>query len=255
MAEIPWVNILGVKVNILRVGELHERILHWVKTDQKSLILHVNVHGLNLSYEQSWLREFLNDADLVFCDGFGVIIGSRVLGARIPERITYADWTWQLAKFASENGISIFMLGGRPGIAAKAAENLHACFPTLRILGFHDGYFNKSTGCLENEAVLTQINTVHPDLLIVGFGMPLQEKWLMQNWAQIDARIGLTGGAVFDYISGELRRAPRWMTEHGLEWLGRLMIEPHRLWRRYLLGNPLFFWRVLKQRLGLVKFS
>jgi N-acetylglucosaminyldiphosphoundecaprenol N-acetyl-beta-D-mannosaminyltransferase len=85
--------------------------------------------------------------------------------------------------------------------------------------------------------------------------MPLQERWLMENWDHIDANVALTGGAVFDYVSGELQRAPRWMTDNGLEWLGRLLIEPRRLWKRYLIGNPLFIWRVLKQRLGLLHFD
>ena len=88
------------------------------------------------------------------------------------------------------------------------------------------------------------INAAKPDLLIVGLGMPLQERWLADNWSSIDAGVALTAGATFDYISGELRRAPRWMTDNGLEWLGRLLLEPGRLWKRYIIGNPIFFWRV-----------
>ena len=83
--------------------------------------------------------------------------------------------------------------------------------------------------------------------------MPLQEHWLMENWHRIESNIALTGGAVFDYVSGDLRRAPRWMNENGLEWLGRLVIEPRRLWRRYLVGNPHFLYRVFRQRLGLLR--
>jgi N-acetylglucosaminyldiphosphoundecaprenol N-acetyl-beta-D-mannosaminyltransferase len=100
----------------------------------------------------------------------------------------------------------------------------------------------------ENESVIAIINRLRPNILIVGFGMPLQERWLMENWDRIHANIGLTGGAVFDYISGNVPRAPRWMTDHGFEWLGRLLVEPSRLWRRYLIGNPLFIWRIMKQR-------
>ena len=99
---------------------------------------------------------------------------------------------------------------------------------------------------------LGRTNAVKPNILIVGFGTPLKERWLMENWDRIEVNVALTGGAVFDYVSGELRRAPRWMTDHGLEWLARLIIEPCRLWKRYLIGNPLFLWRVLKQRLGLL---
>jgi N-acetylglucosaminyldiphosphoundecaprenol N-acetyl-beta-D-mannosaminyltransferase len=140
-------------------------------------------------------------------------------------------------------------------VADKAAANLKARFPDLRIVSTHHDYFDKTPGSAENEAVIEQINAVKPNILIVGFGMPLQERWLMENWDHIDANVALTGGAVFDYVSGELQRAPRWMTDNGLEWLGRLLIEPRRLWKRYLIGNPLFIWRVLKQRLGLLHFD
>lgn len=87
------------------------------------------------------------------------------------------------------------------------------------------------------------------DILIVGFGMPLQERWLVENRVGLDVRVALAGGAVFDYVSGRLRRAPRLLTDHGFEWLGRLLIESRRLWRRYLVGNPVFLARVLRQRL------
>jgi N-acetylglucosaminyldiphosphoundecaprenol N-acetyl-beta-D-mannosaminyltransferase len=98
--------------------------------------------------------------------------------------------------------------------------------------------------------VVEEINTAAPDILLVGLGMPLQERWLMENAHKLDAGATLTGGAVFDYVSGRLSRGPRLLTSHGFEWLARLLVEPRRLWRRYLLGNPLFILRVLKQRLG-----
>lgn len=84
--------------------------------------------------------------------------------------------------------------------------------------------------------------------------MPLQERWLLENYDRLDVHVVMTGGAVFDYISGELRRGPQWMTDNGLEWMARLLIEPRRLWKRYIIGNPLFLWRVIRQRLGLLKF-
>jgi N-acetylglucosaminyldiphosphoundecaprenol N-acetyl-beta-D-mannosaminyltransferase len=137
-------------------------------------------------------------------------------------------------------------------VADKAAACLIERFPDLHIVGIHHGYFDKAPGSPENEAVIQQINDVQPNILVIGFGMPLQEQWLMRNWERIEANVALTGGAVFDYVSGQLRRGPRWMTDHNMEWLARLIIEPRRLWRRYLIGNPLFLWRVLKQRFGLL---
>lgn len=246
------VSILGVKVAPVRVPELLAHIGHCIEAGRRALVLNVNVHALNLAWNEPWLRSFLNAADLVFCDGAGVILAARMLGQRIPERITYADWMWQLAAYAEERGFTIFLLGARPGVAELAACKLTKRFPGLRIVGSYHGYFDKTADGRENQEVIQKINCARPDILVVGFGMPLQERWLMENWRRLDAHVLLTGGAVFDYVSGSLRRAPRWMTDHGLEWLGRLCVEPRRLWRRYLVGNPLFLWRVIRQRLGLL---
>ena len=248
-------SILGVQINNLTIPQLHSFIASYIQKSCKVLILHANVNGLNLSCKHKWFRCFLNTAQIVFCDGAGVILGARILGYPISERITYADWIWQLAQFAESRGLTLFFLGAHPGVAQKAAARLLERFPNLRIVGTHHGYFDKTPGSPENGAVVQRINAVQPNILIVGFGMPLQERWLMENWNRVQANVALTGGAVFDYVSGELRRAPRWMTDHSLEWLGRLLIEPRRLWQRYLVGNPLFIWRVLGQRLGLLKLD
>jgi N-acetylglucosaminyldiphosphoundecaprenol N-acetyl-beta-D-mannosaminyltransferase len=243
------VDILGIHVNPITINELHSEIGQRIEKKCKSLILNVNVHCMNLAEHNDWLKDFLNSAEIVFCDGAGVMLGAQILGHKIPERITYADWCWKLSEFANKNNYSLFLLGAKPGIATEAEKKLYAKFPNIVIAGTHNGYFDKSFNSRENQQVIQKINSVKPNILIVAFGMPIQERWLMENWPQIDANIALTGGAVFDYLSGRLRRAPRWMTENGLEWLGRLVIEPRRLWRRYLLGNPIFLLRILKQRL------
>ncbi len=232
------INVLGVGVDPLTVGELHEEISRFVGNGEHALVLHANVHGLNLAYRDPRLRDLFNRAPIVFCDGSGVMLGARILGRRIPERITYADWMWRVAAFAEERGFSFFFLGARPGVAEKAAGRLRESFPRLRIAGVHHGYFDRDGA--ENESVVAKINAARPDILLVAFGMPLQELWLAENWEKIDARVALTGGAVFDYVSGELRRGPPVLVDNGLEFLARLIIEPRRLWRRYARYNPRF---------------
>ena len=124
----------------------------------------------------------------------------------------------------------------------------------MNIAFTHHGLLQQNSGHPENEAVIQAINTAKPDILLVGFGMPLQEKWIMDNFERLDVKVIMPVGAAFDYVSGNVRRAPRWMTDHGFEWLGRLMIEPQRLWKRYIIGIPIFFWRIFLQRLGYLKF-
>ena len=241
--------MLGVDVHPLGVDALHARLGDVIERRGRALVLHANAHGLNLAWEQPWLRDFLNSAALVFCDGAGVMLGARLLGRRIPERITYADWMWQLAATAEQRGWSLFLLGAAPGVAERAAARLCERHPGLQIAGVRHGYFDPAPESPDNQALLATINAAAPDILLVGMGMPRQETWLRENWPHLDARIGLSAGAVFDYVSGSLKRSPAWLNRIGLEWLGRLAIEPRRLWRRYVLGNPRFLARVLRQRL------
>ena len=243
------INILGVQVHPITIEQLHQCMADFIRTNEHALVLNVNVNCINLCQEHRWLKSFLNRADIVFCDGFGIQLAAWILGHKIPERITYADWMWQVADLSYESNFSLFFLGGKPGVADKAARNLNTKYPGLRIHCQH-GYFDKTYESQENKTMLQQIKHAKPNILVLGFGMPMQERWLMENWDRLEVNIALTGGAVFDYLSGELRRAPRWMTDHGMEWVGRLIIEPSRLWKRYLIGNPLFMWRVVMQRIG-----
>jgi len=239
-----------VGVDPITVDELHAEIARLVRGGKLGLVMNVNAHCLNLCYEDPALRDSLNGADVVFCDGAGVMLAARMLGGRIPARITYAAWIWRLADFAASEGFSLYFLGARPGVAQEAARRLRERYPGLRIVGVRHGYFDHSAESAENEAVLEEINASSPDIVLVGLGMPLQEIWLKENRHRLDAGVALTCGAAFDYASKRVRRGPRLLTESGFEWLARLLGEPGRLWRRYLFGNPLFLLRVLRQLLS-----
>jgi N-acetylglucosaminyldiphosphoundecaprenol N-acetyl-beta-D-mannosaminyltransferase len=152
-----------------------------------------------------------------------------------------------LALACQQYDLSLFLLAGKPGVAEVAAGKLKTVAPDLEI-ATHHGYFQK-TGS-ENEQVIARINAFRPDILYVGFGMPLQEKWIKNNIDRVETKVFLPLGACLDFYTGQVYRGPRWLTDHGLEWLARLLTEPRRLWRRYLIGNPRFLGRVLKQRLG-----
>ena len=241
------VGVLGVGLDRISAEALHEEIPRLARR-RGGVVLNVNAYCLNLLHEDRELRNFFAAADVVFCDGAGVRLAARLLGDRLPERITYADWFPRLASLAERRGLSLFCLGARPGVAEEAVSRLLRSHPDLKIAGVRHGFFDHRAGSPENEAVVAEINAARPDVLVLGLGMPLQECWLMENRRRLDFGVALTGGAVFDYASGRLRRGPRFLTDNGFEWLARLLVEPRRLWRRYLLGNPLFLARVLAQR-------
>lgn len=245
---LPEISVLGIKVNPITEDELNGEIARIIRAGRKELVLNVNVNAINQALKHSFMKELLNRAGIVFCDGYGVILGARILGADIPERITYADWMWSLSALCEREGFSFFFLGAREGIAQQAAEKLRERYPSLKVVGIRNGYFAK-TGP-ENDAVIEQINRSRPDILVLGLGMPAQERWLSENWEKVDARIALTGGACFDFISGTVKRAPRWMADNGMEWLYRLLLEPRRMFTRYVIGNPLFMLRVICQRIS-----
>lgn len=242
-------HVLGVRVDLISLDELIQYVLSTVQGQRKAILTYVNVHAVNLAYKQGWFKDFINQSQVVFCDGFGVKWAAKFLHGKELQRFTPPDWFGHLAVMCAEQGISLFLLGTRPVVIEKAAVVLKASYPQLKIAGVHHGFFDKTPLSRDNQAILAEINSVRPDILVVGFGMPAQEKWILDNWGQLHASVVIPVGAFFDYLAGEVVRAPRWMTDHGLEWLGRLIIEPRRLWKRYILGNPLFLWRVLLQKL------
>ena len=248
LPHLPCVNLLGVTIDPLPLQDLLGRMEQALRENQRLLIANVNTHALNLAAEHPDFRTLLNRADIVFCDGIGVRLGAWLTGQRLPHRYTPPDWIDELCRRCRDGGHSLFFLGAKPGVAERAARILAARWPGLTIAGAQHGYFDKTPGSAENDQMVAQINAARPQVLLVGFGMPLQEEWLDANWSGLDVNVALTVGALFDYVAGEVPRPPRWMTDHGLEWLGRLLIEPGRLWRRYLVGNPLFLWRALGQR-------
>jgi len=249
MQKFPEVNLLNTKFHQLTVQELIQYIVEAGKIDKKTIVGNVNVRAMNFTYELPWYRDFINNSDVVFCDGMGVMLGAKVLGYDLESkhRMTCPDYIESLALACEKENVSLFLLAGKPGVTDKAIDKLLAIAPNLRIEGYH-GYFDKDGQ--ENKAVIEKINQFKPDVLYIGFGMPLQERWILDHIDKIEARVFLPLGACLDFYTDSVYRGPRWMTDNGLEWLTRLITEPTRLWERYIVGNPLFFYRVFKQRIA-----
>jgi len=243
--------ILGVKFWKIDKRTLISYITSAAKNPEKKIVGYLNVRGANLAYTTSWYRDFMNSCDLIFCDGFGILLGLRMLGQPFlaEHRMTCPDYIEQLAQACAMNNSSLFLLAGKPGVAEKAAKKLTESAPGLRV-GYHHGYFEK-TGA-ENDSVIQKINDFSPDILYIGFGMPIQERWILDNYDRVNTQVFLPLGACLDFFTGSVYRGPNWMTDFGFEWLARLITEPGRLWKRYILGNPVFIYRVVKHHcLGL----
>jgi N-acetylglucosaminyldiphosphoundecaprenol N-acetyl-beta-D-mannosaminyltransferase len=238
--------ILGVPVETDVPQDLLARIVAHAEQRERLRVSYVNAHVLNQSQSHPELLQALRESDMVYCDGYGVRLAARLIGLRVPHRMTGADWIWHMASLCERSGRSIYLLGSDPGASAEAAERLRERHPGLKVLGTHHGYFG--LGSPHSERVLEHIAEHRPDVLLVGMGTPAQELWVHQNADRIEAPVVWTVGALFDYVSGRVPRAPRWLADNGFEWIFRLAVEPRRMWRRYLLGNPAFLLRVLRAR-------
>lgn len=240
--QMKQIKLLGVRITDCTKDELNSYICQTIRFGRKEPILNVNINCMNLAWELPWLRQFLNTTPVVFCDGEGVRLGARLLGLHIREKITYSRWIWELADLSESMSFTWYLVGGRQQVIEGAEKRLKSKYPNLQMLGFRSGYFVNSR---EIEQTVADINSKKPNILILGMGMPAQEKWLMDNLCRLETNVVLTGGAVFDYISGYSIMTPDFFYKLKLEWFYRLMLEPRRLFMRYVIGNPLFFMRVI----------
>ncbi len=165
-------------------------------------------------------------------------IASFLHGSPLVDNVNGTDLFPRLCRALEGSGVRVFLLGAKPGVAERLKERARWLYPKLIICGAHHGYFGDD----EETEIIAAIRETGTDLLLVAMGVPQQEKWVARNLPSTGAVVAIGVGALFDFYSGKLRRPPVWMQRLGLEWFGRLVQEPGRLWRRYLLGNFRFLW-------------
>jgi N-acetylglucosaminyldiphosphoundecaprenol N-acetyl-beta-D-mannosaminyltransferase len=187
------------------------------------------------------LRAAVNDAHLVTADGQAVVWAARMLGDRLPARITGADLMEQLIAHAEARGYSIYFLGARPEVVAACVARARKAHPALRIAGARDGYFT------DESAVIEQLRAARPDIVFLGFGTPAKEYFMHRRYRDVGAPFVMGVGGAFDVYAGLVRRAPRFLQRAGLEWAYRLAQEPRRMWKRYLIGNSRFISIVIRE--------
>lgn len=240
----PTIEILGIPFARLKPAEALGQAERLYDRDLPAMVAHANVHTLNLTVDDPSFKEVLRAADMVLNDGKGVMLGARLLGSSFPADLNGNFFTPLVIARAVERGWPVFLLGAKPGVADRLAGVLRAQHPAIHIVGTHHGHFAAE----EEPEIVVRIRELGTGLLLVGMGNPHQERFLARRLSETGAQLGIGVGAYFDFQTGTVPRSPQWMNRLGLEWVHRLALEPKRMWRRYLLGNPAFLARVLKQR-------
>ncbi len=207
---------------------------------ERQQVFFMNADCFNLNANNTAYASTLRQAQWLLPDGSGVALAARLTGQKLQENLNGTDLFPELCALSEQKQWRVFFLGARPEVVEKLCKNLQQRYPQLDIQGSHSGFFTEA----ETPGILAQI--AGADLLFVAMGAPLQEQWIQQNWDRLEVSAAFAVGGLFDFYSGRIARAPVLWRKLGVEWVWRMLQEPGRLWRRYILGNPLFLWRVLR---------
>jgi N-acetylglucosaminyldiphosphoundecaprenol N-acetyl-beta-D-mannosaminyltransferase len=243
-------NLLGVKVSVLTMTLALSTLETWIEEGERRYVCVANVHTVTESTRNPALRRAINGAGMVTPDGMPLVWVGRWWGFSSIERVYGPDLLRQACKYGVSRGWRHYFYGGAPGVAERLARRLQAEIPGLQVVGVESPPFRLLEE-VEIQDLIQRIQLLQPHLLWVGLGAPKQELWMAEHAGKMPVPVMLGVGAAFDFLAGVKPQAPIWMQRSGLEWLFRLMSEPRRLWKRYLVNNPRFIVLVLAQTLGL----
>lgn len=243
------VNICDILVDNLSPQESLDAIEYFIARRKPSYITNLNVDVAVRCQRDPAFRRYYWEGDLCLADGVPILWAAQFLGSPLKAKISGSDFVPLVCEMAGKRGYRVFFLGGRPGAASAAKKKLLEKFPDLNIVGTYSPPF----GFEKDEVELTKISRIiqaaNPEILFVGLGAPKQERWIRQYSRQLGVPVSMGVGVTFEFIAGIVKRAPRWMQKTGLEWFWRLLMEPTRLWKRYLIEDPYFFKMVLQQKI------
>lgn len=234
------IGLFGLPTNNILMTEAVHTIVEGLERSAPTRILFLNADCVNMAHADSRYRNSVLTADMVFADGIGLKIAGDVMGCPIKQNVNGTDLFPPLCASLAGTGKRLFLLGASPGVARRVGEWVTKHYPKVIVCGSHDGFFPPT----EREQVIQAIADARTDLLLVAMGAPRQDLWLQNYLSQTGAKVGIGVGGLFDFYSGSIPRAPYWMRRIGCEWLYRLYQEPARLWRRYVVGNVVFLYRV-----------
>jgi N-acetylglucosaminyldiphosphoundecaprenol N-acetyl-beta-D-mannosaminyltransferase len=254
MSNLPRVNILGVGINAITMSQALTEISTWVDHHSPHYVAVCTVHTVMECQRSSLVRQAINEAGLATPDGMPLVWLGKWLSRLEVNRVYGPDLMLALCELSVKRGYTHYFYGGAAGVAEQLARRLQQRFPGLNIVGACSPPFRTQMSKEEPE-LLRQINQARPDIIWVGLGTPKQDLWMATHRPLLSAPVLIGIGAAFDFHTGRVPQAPPWMQHNGLEWLFRLWQEPHRLWYRYLVYNPLFILLILAQTLKLKRYS
>ncbi len=244
-AESPFTRsvVLGCPVDQMTLDDCVAYFEQVIARQQHCHIIVVNAAKIVKARIDKELQNIIQEADLIGADGVPVVWASKILGQPLPGRVNGTDLMDRLFEVSAEKGYRVYLLGARQSIITNTVKNLKQHYPDLHIVGYRNGYFDSPQ---DEEQAVAEINAAQPDILLLGMGTPMKEKWVRRHKANLRVPIIHGVGGSFDIVGGLTKRAPKWMQKSGMEWFYRFLQEPRRMWRRYLVTNSVFIWLVFR---------
>lgn len=238
------IQFLNCPIDAITMEQTVEQCLAWSRNPRQSHILvTVNVATLIMMRTDQQLREACVTADLIVSDGVPVLWACRWLNMPLKGRVAGVDLLARLLEVGSRHRLRVYFLGAKPEVLKQLVNVCHQQYSGVNIVGYQDGYFSES----EHPRIISEIRNSGADFLFIGMPTPFKENWAHRYKTELNIPLILGVGGSFDVLAGFIRRAPRWMQNIGMEWFWRLMMEPGKLWKRYLVGNSTFIWLVLRE--------
>lgn len=239
---------MNTEIDNLTMQEALQAIDELIKKNINAYVVTPNVDHIVQLETNKELQKVYKNASLILTDGKPLLWIAKWYGTPIKEKISGSDLFPLLCKMAAEKGYTMFFLGAAEGVAAKAAENLMKRYKGLQVVGTYSPPYGFEKNPDEMDKIKAMIRKANPDILIVGLGCPKQEKFIYYNREELGVPISLGLGASFDFEAGNVKRAPKWMADHGLEWLFRITQDPKRMAKRYLMDDLKIFKLAWKYR-------
>lgn len=229
--------LLNTYINNITMSETITAIEQMIETNKKSYVVAINVDVVMKIENDPYLKRIVDNANIVLVDGKPLVWISKMHGKPLKAKISGSDLVPLLCEVAVQKNYTIFIIGGKDGIADQAKQRLESKLPGIQIVGTYAPPLGFEKSEKELSKINQMISSAHPDLLIACFGCPKQEKWIYENIQKYDAKVSICAGATVDFLAGNVKRAPRWMSEHGLEWFYRFLQEPKRMFKRYFVDD------------------